>query len=477
MRQTTPAKQTTNAARRSNLRPLAHDLARTRSASWRFGLCVLLLLFVSACDGDENANDNEPRPPEVLYKHRLLPPLPAARELASTIGFDLIATDDGATLVYGPAFQHGGGLSALFMSPEGAIVGGEVELLAGVTLPGSRAQLRTPWTAVEVSAAMGAGRLGVAWVESFDRRRTIRRGIGSVTNTGGPEIEFGAVQTLSETAAEPEIGRSIGMVYGADDSDAFSAMYPAGNCPSDFESCIEMRFSSFGIGAQTRSRGPAIAIPSPCESPLRGLLRTSDGFDYAVCSSARGTPEVSVFTIDYEPEYARAESLFAGCHGRELGLLAASKDGTHTDFSRRTLLANCDGEISAAIIGGEELAQIDDEPNLDCVGDDLRWSLEDGTEEHTAVWRVPSSHLAGLLPYSLQGARDGVDRARAVWTGKALLVAYPQNHTLVTRRYVCIRGSLYHADGRGRVSARAPIAIGTPGEIAESTTSNEVETP
>lgn len=424
---------------------------------------VFAALLSTGC-GDETP---ESTLPEVVYKHRLLPPLPAARELASPIGFDLIATSEGATLVYGPNVREGGGLFSLFLSPEGEMLGSEQELSPGRISLGSRAQ-RTN-VAVEVSAAQGGGQLGVVWVSREGRQRVIKRGIGTVV---GQEVEFGATATLGIARTEPEMGRSVGIAHGASESDAFSAMYPAGACESEFESCLEMHFSTFGIDSDNTAQGPTISIPAPCESPLRGLIRTSDGFDYAVCSGARGTPEVSIFTIDYEPEYARAESLFAGCRGRELGLLAGSQDRTHADFSRRALLANCDGAIAATVIWGDEQEQMEQEPKLDCVGDDLRWSVS-GQVEHNAVWRVPASHLAGLLPYSLQGARDGVDRARAVWTGEALLVAYPQQHTLVMRRYVCIRGSLYHADGRGRVSARAPIAVGTPHDIAASSIRDE----
>jgi hypothetical protein len=155
-----------------------------------------------------------------------------------------------------------------------------------------------------------------------------------------------------------------------------------------------------------------------------------------------------MFTIEYEPEYARAQDVLDGCS--PLGALSLD-DGA-------VIVGDCSGKRRIARIRGgdaprEELAVGD--LMTECNGERL---LIGGAGFRLALTK-PLQRIETLLPDEL-APRD----AQAVWTGHALLVgvadATERGHRFRLHRYVCDRDTLRRTDARAGAEA-TPGAVGS----------------
>ncbi|MEM9195929.1 MAG: hypothetical protein AAGF12_42575, partial [Myxococcota bacterium] len=146
-----------------------------RQTFGRLPIALLLLAVapgLSACGEDEADEPPVPRPPP-----REVVPLVAPRITATARAFDLVASGEGAALVYGPPGPDGGGIRLLSLTALGDIRGSERTVVA--RRPGDDRPLAH--TVIELAAASGGGRLGVVWVEHAEPDRIVYATHGPLT--------------------------------------------------------------------------------------------------------------------------------------------------------------------------------------------------------------------------------------------------------------------------------------------------------
>jgi hypothetical protein len=151
--------------------------------------------------------------------------------------------------------------------------------------------------------------------------------------------------------------------------------------------------------------GLPMSVPVPCTDHSASLVVRGTRFHYGVCTDSGKGPVTTLFSIQRDPEYARADSLLEGC----------TPTGTFVWHDAAWLVADCEGGRRAGRIGDDPPEFLDlHAPRLECTSRKLRVrapSLELALEE-------PRAGLSPLLPPDV--APSG---ARAAWTGRALVVA------------------------------------------------------
>jgi hypothetical protein len=203
------------------------------------------------------------------------------------------------------------------------------------------------------------------------------------------------------------------------------------------EPCVAFNFFQLSAAGVAPS-GIPLSVPSPCDTHAaqlelepRGVGAAPGGFDYAVCSNARGSSELTIFSIRTSPAYAMSRQAFTGCTplgGARFGGQATyvARCGQH----RRIATADArDGELALQDI---------DERGLIC-------------REGSALVRFGSSWLRldeaiGRLELLLSEDLAPPD-SRAVWAGQALLVARALDGRLQLHRYVCRDSSVIELPG------------------------------
>jgi hypothetical protein len=132
-----------------------------------------------------------------------------------------------------------------------------------------------------------------------------------------------------------------------------------------------------------------------------------------------------MFTIERSPDYAQAEPLLEGC----VPLGATTLDG------EVLLVGRCGTERRAVRVGRRESAVravgLSDLAVL-CDGTGRIRFRAAGSSALDHVVEAPADRLGALLPERIAP----VD-SRAVWTGRALVVASAVGNRLVARRHAC----------------------------------------
>ena len=175
---------------------------------------------------------------------------------------------------------------------------------------------------------------------------------------------------------------------------------------------------------------PRLAVPTPCEGGVIGVVLAGEHWHYGVCAIDKGTqPSSTVFTTQAEPPYAQAQELLRGC--TPLGLTAL-------DPRDVWLVGSCDGKRTGVLLRGIDAAS----PMTDLSNAELRCD-KDRPMLTLAQNRVLADKVAGIAPLLPTGiAPLG---ARAVWTGSALLVAHSVAGEVTLTRYRCVGGLLVKA--------------------------------
>jgi hypothetical protein len=323
--------------------------------------------------------------------------------------FELVRVDDGVALIRpGTATT----LSVVLLDPRGARRREQsVQLLTG------------SGTVREIAAASAGAALAVAWVEDTPS------GARAAAALGNAEAGFGATHALGPAGSTME-GGSIAVVASGAEAPTSGAERFVAFHRSHTEPCAEAAegCTSFVLhelhdhGAQRRRVG--LAVPMPCDRGIAGFAAVAGRWYYGVCARGAEGPAATLFTIEHSPEYAQAETLLTGC--QPVGVAIANGEALY--------VARCDGARTAVRIGTrrEKVAPVglqglrvecwNGKPNL----------LGGGSRPLRVVLDIPSDGIGPLLPETL--APDG---ARAVWTGKALLVATPTRSQVALRRYEC----------------------------------------
>lgn len=195
--------------------------------------------------------------------------------------------------------------------------------------------------------------------------------------------------------------------------------------PASPSACVGFSFRRIST-SDSEPTGLPMSVPVPCTSHSVELAVSAGRFHYGVCTREGNEPVTTMFSIQYEPEYARAEPLLKGC----LPL------GTVDVASEPWLIGDCHGKRKAAKVPlTDEPVQTEaiDALQISCTPE--RAELRQG--RFVLALREPRAGLQAVLPPALlpSGGRAG-------WTGKSLVVAYWAGARLETRAFACRGGTL-----------------------------------
>jgi hypothetical protein len=264
----------------------------------------------------------------------------------------------------------------------------------------------------DLSAAFVGERLAVAWIERTGERSRVRAAWAA------PKAR---VFELGPAFHGPPGAR--GNVTLAARRDA-ALVFFRGNEVACIEpgkhACFGFLFHELGADGAKKT-GLPLSVPVPCTDHATSLLVLSERYHYGVCTDTGRGPVTTVFTITPEPAYARADPVLEGCEPK----------GTFLWQGSAWLVAECQGNRRAARIGGsdDKVEYLDlRSPRLDCRAG-IAALRASGFE---LLLEEPRGGLEALLPSAI--APRG---ARAVFTGRALLVASSVGNALRVARYVC----------------------------------------
>jgi hypothetical protein len=390
-------------------------------------LAAGLAACLAGCKGDP------PPPPPPAPPPPPPPAILAPRQVTTDAAFDLIATAQGAALVWAPPAVHGGGIRLVRLNAIGGAFGEEAVVHREKT---SRSgESLGPSLAIEVSAAAGGGRVVVAWLQRDPMELRIK-----ATHGLSSALEFAPVADWGKTEAVVDARQRSVVAAAAAPDGTMSVLYRSLNskCKNDAGAeidCASMHVRRVGTPDFERENRPLLEVPAPCDQPIVGHLWSEGTWYYGICSKDAKGPVTTLYAIQFEPEYALAENILPGRVPFGIapgggGAMAVGWSGDSRDSVRfadsgrkRTEVSRMD--MSAVCVDGR--------PALVAkVGDGSTFTLP---------LTEPSSRIEALLP------ADIIDqRARAVWTGKAILVAYPSSGEVALRRYECVAGNLERTD-------------------------------
>jgi hypothetical protein len=273
----------------------------------------------------------------------------------------------------------------------------------------------------DLSAALVGEELALGWIEQGSNEA---RAVATFTSGAAQAslVDLGPAALAAESArgnlalaAEPEQGRALLMWRGLDAPCVSSGPGP----------CTGFTFRRLRAGG-AEATGLPLSVPVPCSSHSVQLSVQRGRFQYGVCTREGTESVTTMFSIQYEPEYARAEPLLKGC--LPLGTVLADE--------RPWLIADCRGKRRAATIPAlDERAHEEalDAPRITCTPE--RAELRQG--RFVLSLREPRARLESVLPaaFAPSGARVG-------WTGRSLVVASAANGKLETRAFSCQGGKL-----------------------------------
>jgi hypothetical protein len=285
----------------------------------------------------------------------------------------------------------------------------------------------------DLAATMVDGALALAWVE---RERGRARAVAAFVDGKQPPRR----SELGATFFPPRAARgNVTLVQQGKGALAFARLGETACVSSNDRGCSA--FSLFDLSSEgARRAGLPLVVPAPCADHSALLAVVGDRFHYALCAGSEAEPKTTWFSIQHDPEYARADDVLAGCRP----LAAFVWDGA------AYLAGECErGRRFARIPGGDERIEEGELGSATCEAGVLGVRLGG----RKLVFREPRAGLHSLL------SEEVVPRsARAVWTGTSVLVADAPASRLGVSRFVCEGNVLRRAvlDGPPAGSASAP---------------------
>lgn len=341
------------------------------------------------------------------------PHVVTSEPLSSATAFELTLREGGLRLVWASAESGAAWLRSVDLAQDGR-----------PTLPPQKPAVpaRGLGKLTDLSAASLGEELALAWI---DQGKTEARAEAMVVSGAAPGLlDLGPAALSAESArgnivlaAEREKARAMVMWRGLE----APCVDPKSTSP-----CVGFTFRRIRAGA-AETTGLPLSVPVPCTSHSVELAVSQGRFHYGVCTREGADPVTTMFSIQYDPEYARAEPLLKGC--LPLGTVEVS--------GQPWLIADCHGKRKAATVPlTDERVQTEyvDAPQISCTAE--RAELRQG--RFVLTLREPRADLQAILPPALlpTGARAG-------WTGKTLVVAYLAGSRLETRAFACRNGTLH----------------------------------
>jgi hypothetical protein len=367
-----------------------------------------------ACRGSAPEPARAPAPPAPKG------PAPGG-ELAHAASFDLVATSEGAVLAWAPGTcGQGVQLQRLDVDARVQRAVGLDDAVCGRSGAGE---------IVELSAAAGGGRLGVAWLaQSPEGARVFASHAGDGAESFAPVLPLGA--------AEPErpSGRGRLSIVASESAQLrVSWQAPRAACAGQSESCAQLITEPFpprsdAAGRRTDTR----EIPRPCPRLLVGSVWTLGVWYDAFCAleGDAAQPISEVYAIRPEIFYAEAQPTLPDCEplGVSPSRAGALIWGRCADGLRvHTLVV----EGRRRILGGVQRSV-----RCEAGRPVLRVEGRGGASE-TLELEAPRDRLELWLPETLASPDS-----RAVFTGRRLLVAEPHAGKLTLRSHRCEAGTL-----------------------------------
>lgn len=353
----------------------------------------------------------------------------APRAVASPSAFDIAPVAGGAFLAWGQPATAGGGIRGVLLDRLGTIVRQDIRVYQPPVARGDVSAFTVAPDAVEVAIATGGGRVGVVWVGRDQTVLSLQGAVGeaqsgsfSPTRTFGPTARrVVGPRGYVALGGSPD-GRFVALLRGAETTCPDPA---AGACTAF--SIAELSPDGFV------ARGVPLVVPEPCPNAVVGFASAQSRWHYGVCALEQGRPTTSVYSIQFEPEYARADRVLPGCEPDSLFSV-----GDEVVVSGACAGGRAGARLSRGADALRPLAM--DRLALSCEGD--RPVIETGRDYGMRIkLDAPMAHVEVLFP-----ERIAPPRSRAVWTGASLLVATPRGGEVVLHRFQCEEGELRRTD-------------------------------
>lgn len=340
------------------------------------------------------------------------PELVTSEPLSSATAFELVVRDGGLRLLWATP-DAGDWLRSSDLAQDGR-----------PTLPAHK--LSAPKRGLDKVTDLTAVPLGrelvLAWIE---QGKTEAHAAGAVGTFVGSSIAL----DLGPAALSAESARGNIVLVAEPAQERARVMWRGLEAP-----CVDPKSTSSCEGFAFRRiqqdlvwpTGLPLSVPVPCSSHSALLGVSAGRFHYGVCTREGTQPVTTMFSIQEEPMYARAEPLLKGC--LPLGTVDVSGEPW--------LIGDCHGKRKAAKVPlADEKVPTEAVDALQITCTPERAELRQG--RFALPLREPRADLQAILPPSLlpTGARAG-------WTGKSLVVAYLAGSRLETRAYGCRGGTL-----------------------------------
>ncbi|MBK8172577.1 MAG: hypothetical protein IPK60_19875 [Sandaracinaceae bacterium] len=367
---------------------------------------LIVLTVAGACKKREHiAPAPAPRPA----------PMMRSVQASSAVAFDLVATADGALLVWGPKDTSHGSVIAQRLDALGSEIGGPTVVDA-----------RPNRDVRELVAAASAGRLGVGWIEAEGT------GVPKTRATfGGARAEvFAPAEDFGDSVAQEGAQRGR-LVIAASEDGALTLTHriPRDDCYARDGVCE--RYMQHRLG-RTRREGPdpmeRMEVRDACEPFLYGSVWTNGTWFSGVCSTEEDAM-IPVIVVRPAISYAAPNNGPGGC--TPLGLVAAPDGAVAVVSCQATRVYRW---IS---LEGRTIAQTSSSsPLIECRGGRMHLRAGDGAvaspNDIGLSLNAPQSRIELMLPTALSGVN-----ARAVWTGASVLVAQESAGALRLSRLRC----------------------------------------
>jgi hypothetical protein len=346
--------------------------------------------------------------------------------------FELVATSEGATLLW----AQGGcssGIELQRFDAEGRANGAVTRIAA---CPDATASAAAEVT--DLSAAVGGGKLGVAWI-------TRNAGGAQVFGTHGADSGAAWAPTLQLGAAEPKAGSlrgQLSLVASNEGRHRVSWSGLEGPCSGESARCAHVVSTPLPPAHNDSEPGAprrldTREIPQPCPRLLVGSLFKHGVWYDAFCAfdPARAGPVTEVYAIKPEIFYAEASPVLHDC--TPLGVAPSQEGvlilGECPDGLRVHALDSVRSRNSVIVRPTRTLACAAGRPVLSLRAEPAAGGASD-------VYRLtgPMDRLEGWLPADIAGAGS-----RAAFTGRRLLVARvrasadPKKNRLLVTPYRC----------------------------------------
>ena len=385
-----------------------HHGRETNRRAVRCGLAALLC----ALAGCSKPSAGEPAP-SASSSPPVAPRLITPDDLSSPSAFELVAGADGLRLLWAGSQRTPGWLFEADLAQDGTTRTPP----RSVPIPA-----HTLGKVTDLSATMVGEQLALAWIEqSKDEARAV------ATMLAGAQAPI--LLDLGPAAVSAESARGNLVIAAEEARDRALLMWRGLSAPCvtpQDAPCVGFTFRRLRTGA-AEPTGLPLSVPVPCASHSVELAVSAGRFHYGVCTREGSDPVTTMFSIQYEPEYARAEPLLKGC--LPLGTLDVG--------GAPWLVGDCHGKRKAVPVplSDEQVLQPEhiDALAISCTPE--RALFRQG--RFALTLREPRANLQSILPANMRP-----NGARAGWTGKSLVVVYLAASRLTTRSFACKAGTL-----------------------------------